>query len=73
MKALVYQNAHPIEQFAMAIAELPDPELRPTDILVEVKAIGINPGEAVFVGSHLGLRIWNFVAGKPLNLRIYTL
>jgi pimeloyl-ACP methyl ester carboxylesterase len=24
------------------------------------------------VGSHLGLRIWNFVAGKPLNLRIYT-
>jgi NADPH2:quinone reductase len=48
MKALVYQNAHPIEQFAMAVAELPDPELRPTDILVEVKAIGINPGEAVF-------------------------
>ena len=48
MKALVYQNAHAIEQFAMAVAELPDPELRPTDILVEVKAIGINPGEAVF-------------------------
>jgi NADPH:quinone reductase len=48
MKALVYQNAHPIEQFAMAVAELPDPELRPADILVEVKAIGINPGEAMF-------------------------
>ena len=48
MKALVYQDAHPIKRFAMAVAELPDPELRPTDILVEVKAIGINPGEAVF-------------------------
>jgi NADPH:quinone reductase len=48
MKALVYQNAHPIEQFAMAVAELPDPELRSTDILVEVKAIGVNPGEATF-------------------------
>lgn len=48
MKALVYQNAHPVEQFSMEIAELPDPELRSTDILVEVKAIGINPGEAIF-------------------------
>jgi hypothetical protein len=26
----------------------------------------------VGVGSHLGLRIWNFAVGKPLNLRIYT-
>ena len=25
------------------------------------------------VGSQLGLRIWNFAARKPLNLRIYTL
>jgi glycine/D-amino acid oxidase-like deaminating enzyme len=25
-----------------------------------------------FVGSHLGLRIWNFATRKPLNLRIYT-
>jgi hypothetical protein len=24
------------------------------------------------VGSHLGLRIWNFATRKPLNLRIYT-
>jgi NADPH2:quinone reductase len=46
MKALVYENAHPVEEFALQVADVPDPEVRDTDLLVEVRAIGLNPGEA---------------------------
>ncbi|MEZ0093641.1 zinc-binding dehydrogenase [Streptacidiphilus sp. EB129] len=46
MKALVYERAHPIEDFAVELAEVAEPAVRANDVLVEVRAIGINPGEA---------------------------
>jgi zinc-binding alcohol dehydrogenase family protein len=48
MKALVYEKAHTVENFAIQLRELPEPALRDNDVLVEVRAIGINPGEAFF-------------------------
>ena len=46
MKALVYEKAHKIEDFAINLVEVPEPTPRETDVLVEVRAIGVNPGEA---------------------------
>lgn len=46
MKALTYQNAHALANFAIALTEEPEPTVRDRDVLVEVKAIGVNPGEA---------------------------
>ncbi|HSC86506.1 MAG TPA: zinc-binding alcohol dehydrogenase family protein [Polyangiaceae bacterium] len=43
MKALVYRNAHALADFQLELAELPDPELRPGDLLIEVRAISTNP------------------------------
>jgi zinc-binding alcohol dehydrogenase family protein len=48
MKALVYETANTIENFAIQLREIPEPTLRDGDVLVEVRAIGINPGEAFF-------------------------
>ena len=48
MKALVYEKANTIENFAIQLREIPEPTLRDGDVLVEVRAIGINPGEAFF-------------------------
>ena len=45
MKALVYQTAHKIEDFAIELIELHEPVLRERDVLIEVRAIGVNPGE----------------------------
>jgi transposase-like protein len=36
----------------------------------EEKPVVVAPLEGGGVGSHLGLRIWNYAARKPLNLRI---
>src|ERR1700733_2497838 len=46
MKALAYEKAHKLEDFAIKLVEVPEPTLRENDILVEVRAIGVNPGEA---------------------------
>jgi NADPH2:quinone reductase len=46
MKALVYEKAHKLEDFAIERVDLAEPALRATDVLVEVRAIGVNPGEA---------------------------
>jgi zinc-binding alcohol dehydrogenase family protein len=46
MKALVYEKAHSITDFAIHLLEVPEPALREHDVLVEVRAVGINPGEA---------------------------
>ena len=46
MKALVYEEAHDFDNFAMRLVEIAEPTLRDLDVLVEVHAIGINPGEA---------------------------
>lgn len=43
MKALVYIQAHKIENFSIREMEVPKPELKPYDVLVEVKAFSINP------------------------------
>ena len=46
MKALVYEKAHSVADFSIHLAEVPEPTLRENDVLVEVRAIGVNPGEA---------------------------
>ena len=46
MKALVYEKAHDLDNFAMRLVEIAEPTLRDLDVLVEIHAIGINPGEA---------------------------
>lgn len=51
MKALVYEKAHSLDKFAMQLVEISEPTLRDSDVLVDVHAIGINPGEAFFRGS----------------------
>jgi NADPH2:quinone reductase len=45
MRALVYERAHGLEDFAITLAEIPETTLRELDVLVDVLAIGINPGE----------------------------
>ena len=45
MKALVYERAHNLEDFAIKLAEISEPTLRELDVLVDVHAVGINPGE----------------------------
>jgi NADPH:quinone reductase len=46
VKALAYQQAHPLDAFAVDLVEVEEPQLRDGDVLVEVRAIGVNPGEA---------------------------
>jgi NADPH2:quinone reductase len=41
----VYERAHNLEDFAIKLAEIPEPPLRELDVLVDVHAVGINPGE----------------------------
>jgi NADPH:quinone reductase len=46
MKALVYEKVHSLADFAIKLVEIPAPTLRENDVLVDVRAIGVNPGEA---------------------------
>jgi NADPH:quinone reductase len=46
MKALVYEKAHRLADFAIKLVEIPVPMPREDDVLVDVRAIGVNPGEA---------------------------
>lgn len=46
MKALAYEKAHPLDEFAIALVDTAEPLLRDTDLLIGVRAVGINPGEA---------------------------
>ncbi len=46
MKALIYENANTIDNFGIQLREIAEPVVRDDDVLVEVRAIGINPGEA---------------------------
>lgn len=46
MKALTYTRAHPLNAFAMELVEVGEPQLRADDVLVEIRAIAVNPGEA---------------------------
>ncbi|CAA0137460.1 Zinc-type alcohol dehydrogenase-like protein [Mycolicibacterium vanbaalenii] len=47
MKALTYTQAHPLDAFALELGEVGEPRLRSGDLLVEIRAIGVNPGEAL--------------------------
>jgi NADPH2:quinone reductase len=51
MKALVYKKANTLDQFALELADVDEPPVRDTDVLVEIKAIGVNPGEAFIRGT----------------------
>ena len=46
MKALAYETAHALDAFAIDLIEVAEPQLRDGDLLVEIRAIGVNPGEA---------------------------
>lgn len=46
MKALAYERAHPLAAFAVTLVEVDEPRLRDGDLLVEIRAVAVNPGEA---------------------------
>ncbi|WP_431875723.1 alcohol dehydrogenase catalytic domain-containing protein [Amycolatopsis sacchari] len=46
MKALAYEKAHPLDAFAIELVDVAEPRLRDADLLVGIRAVGINPGEA---------------------------
>jgi hypothetical protein len=59
MKALVYEKAHSLADFAIKLVEVPVSTLRKNDVLVDLRAIGVNPGEAA-IREHAQRR-----AGRP--------
>ena len=48
MKALVYETAHTLDNFAIRLQEVAEPTVHEFDVLVEIHAIAINPGETFF-------------------------
>jgi NADPH2:quinone reductase len=46
VKALAYERAHTLDAFAMDLVEVPEPALRDADLLVDIRAVAVNPGEA---------------------------
>lgn len=48
MKALVYREKNTLDNFAIRLEEVAELKIRETDILVRVRAFGVNPGEAFF-------------------------
>ncbi|CAN3129343.1 zinc-binding dehydrogenase [Mycobacterium sp. smrl_JER01] len=46
MKALAYERAHSLDAFALDLVDVGEPRLRAGDLLVEIRAIAVNPGEA---------------------------
>jgi NADPH:quinone reductase len=46
VRALAYEKAHTLDAFAIDLVEVAEPRVRDGDLLIEVRAIGINPGEA---------------------------
>jgi NADPH2:quinone reductase len=47
MKALTYQHAHELTDFALHLKEVPLPTLRESDLLIRVQAFAVNPGDTV--------------------------
>lgn len=47
MRALAYVNAHALDAYGIEEMDVAEPELRDADLLVEIRAVGINPGEAL--------------------------
>ena len=50
MKALVYETAHSLADFSIHVADVAEPALREHDLLIDVRAIGVNRGEATIRG-----------------------
>ena len=48
MKALVYEKAHTLEDLGIELTDVAEPTPGEFDVLVEVRAVGINPGETFF-------------------------
>src|SRR3546814_20849078 len=47
MKALAYEKAHTLQAYAIQEMQVAEPELRDADLLVDIRAVGVNPGEAL--------------------------
>ncbi|MFR9727796.1 zinc-binding alcohol dehydrogenase family protein [Saccharopolyspora sp. MS10] len=47
VRALVYEKAHELKDFAISLREVEEPACRDLDVLVEVRAVGVNPGETL--------------------------
>jgi zinc-binding alcohol dehydrogenase family protein len=47
VKALTYETAHSLDAFALELTDVAEPRLRDTDLLIEIRAVAVNPGEAV--------------------------
>ncbi|PRY41399.1 alcohol dehydrogenase catalytic domain-containing protein [Umezawaea tangerina] len=66
MKALAYEKAHALDAFAVDLVDVAEPRLRDKDLLIGVRAVGINPGEAMvrrLRGAEAGGRLvlgWEF-------------
>ena len=50
MKALAYETAHSLAAFALELTDVAEPRLRDTDLLIEIRAVAVNPGEAAIRG-----------------------
>ena len=46
MKALAYEKAHTLDAFAIQEMDIAEPQMGDDDLLVDIRAVGINPGEA---------------------------
>ncbi|MFD0391580.1 alcohol dehydrogenase catalytic domain-containing protein [Tistrella bauzanensis] len=46
MKALAYQTAHALDAFGIEERDVAEPTLRDADLMVDIRAVGVNPGEA---------------------------
>ncbi|NDW05100.1 zinc-binding alcohol dehydrogenase family protein [Jiella pacifica] len=47
MKALAYEKAHALDAYAIQDMDVAEPKLRDSDLLIDIRAIGLNPGEAL--------------------------
>src|ERR1700721_39126 len=69
MKAVVYEKAHTLDAWAIELADVAEPTPGGSDVLVEVHAVGINPGETFFRktrSADAGGRVllgWGFAGG----------
>lgn len=47
MRALTYEKAHALDAYAIHELDVAEPKIRDADLLVEIRAVGVNPGEAL--------------------------
>ena len=48
MKALIYRQKNTLADFGITLEEVADPAIQDTDLLIRIKAFGVNPGETFF-------------------------